>query len=71
MKKYVIFALILITAFLGCSKRDNPAEPEISSGNLFTGFVNSSSLEDNLIGTPAGRYIYIYEPNGYSASTLH
>jgi len=49
MKKYVIFALILITAFLGCSKRDNPAEPEISSGNLFTGFVNSSSLEDNLI----------------------
>jgi len=70
MKKYVIFALILITAFLGCSKRDNPAEPEISSGNLFTGFVNSSSLEDNLIGTPAGRYIYIYEPNGYSANSI-
>jgi len=70
MKKYAIFALILITAFWGCSKRDNPVEPEISSGSLFTGFVNSSSLEDNLMGTPAGRYIYIYEPDGYSVSNI-
>ena len=70
MKKYAIFALILITAFWGCSKRDNPVEPEISSGNLFTGFVNSPSLEDNLSDTPAGRYIYIYEPDGYSVSNI-
>lgn len=68
MRKYLIFALVIITTFWGCSKRDNPAGPTVHEGKIVTGFVNSSSLEASALELAAGRDVCIYEPPGYSVS---
>jgi S-formylglutathione hydrolase FrmB len=65
MKRFLILGLILIIAFIGCSKRDNPVEPTITPGGVNTGFILSSSLQNTIIDEVEGRYIYIYEPPEY------
>jgi len=66
MRRYVILFLILIAAFWGCSKRENPAEPTISAGRFVLGFV-SGGLDESLTGETVGRHVYVYEPTNYAS----
>lgn len=66
MRRYVILFLILIAAFWGCSKRENPAEPTISTGRFVLGFV-SGGLDESLTGESVGRRVYVYEPTTYAS----
>jgi S-formylglutathione hydrolase FrmB len=61
--------LILLTGLLfyfGCSERENPSAPEISSGLDYTGsFYDSVSFWGNLNQDLAQRNIAVYTPPGY------
>ncbi len=70
MKKIIVIALISIIAFWGCSTKDNPADPTISSGTMLRAFVNSPSLEHNVIYEAVGRPVYVYEPPDYHVSSV-
>jgi S-formylglutathione hydrolase FrmB len=70
MKKFAALLIISLLAFGGCSTPDNPLEPVYPSGSLTRAFVNSSSLDINFVGEPAGRPVYIYEPFGYTTGEV-
>jgi len=70
MKRFFAFISILIIAFWGCSKRENPVDPVIPQGKIAVGHINGVSLSGNLLDDPAGRTVYIYEPPGYVIAQL-
>ncbi|MCP4582159.1 MAG: hypothetical protein GY839_11125 [candidate division Zixibacteria bacterium] len=70
MKKITVIVLISIIAFIGCSVEENPVEPPIPSGTMFRGFVNSTSLDENITDEPSGRPVFVYEPLGYEVTSL-
>ncbi|NLI15835.1 MAG: esterase family protein [candidate division Zixibacteria bacterium] len=63
MKK-IIFLLLILAAFIGCSKRDNPVESKPSElGILWTAHLDSiASLDSCIIPQVTGRDFYIYTP---------
>jgi S-formylglutathione hydrolase FrmB len=69
MKKIIILMLIL-TAFIGCSKRKNPVAPEVNKGTLWTGHLNSEFLDTCFIPQSAGRDLYVYEPANYNQPSI-
>lgn len=66
MRKYGILFLILIATFWGCSERENPSEPTISTGRFILGFV-SGGLGPSLTLEAEGRHVYVYEPTEYTS----
>jgi S-formylglutathione hydrolase FrmB len=64
MKKLIVLLLIL-TAIVGCSKRENPVESKPSElGVLWTAHITSASLDSCIIPQVTGRDLYIYTPPG-------
>jgi S-formylglutathione hydrolase FrmB len=69
MKKIIVLILIL-AAFMGCSKRNNPVEPSVNRGTLETGYVNSANLDTSFIPQTPGRNMYVYKPAGYGQPAI-
>jgi len=70
MKKITVIVLISILAFWGCSTKDNPVDPTIPAGTMLRAFVNSPSLEGNILEESVGRPVYVYEPADYHISSV-
>jgi len=70
MKKITVIVLISILAFWGCTTKDNPVDPTIPTGTMLRAFVNSPSLEGNILEEAVGRPVYVYEPIDYHISSL-
>lgn len=65
MKK-IVFLLLILAAFMGCSKHDNPVEtPPTELGVLWSTHLDSiASLDSCIIPQVTGRDFYIYTPPG-------
>jgi S-formylglutathione hydrolase FrmB len=70
----LIFLLVTLFAYIGCSDRKNPADPVYPKGTVYFQALDSltlghvSSLKGNLIGNPYRRYTFVYTPPGYDVA---
>ncbi|OQX90810.1 MAG: hypothetical protein B6D58_09425 [candidate division Zixibacteria bacterium 4484_95] len=67
MRRYGIILLILIATFWGCSERENPSEPTISTGRFILGFVSGGLQGGSMTEEATGRHVYVYEPTEYTS----
>lgn len=67
MKKITILLLIVVvlTATIQCSKRENPVDPDYPQGLLWNLSFDSQSISGDIMLDPSGRDVLVYTPPGY------